>query len=59
MKFIFKGKTHSKRGSGLTIIPQKVLKLEVCEKMDIKKEIRELFIYHFRDKIKKNKEEKL
>ena len=52
-EILFKGKTHSKRGSGLTIIPQKVLKLEVCEKMDIKKEIRELFVYNFRDKLKK------
>ena len=58
-EILFKGKTHSKRGAGLTIIPQKVLKLEVCEKMDIKKEIRELFVYHFRDKLKKNKEENL
>jgi hypothetical protein len=55
-EILFKGKTHSKRGSGLTIIPQKVLKLEVCENMDIKKEIRELFIYHFRDKLTKNKD---
>jgi hypothetical protein len=52
-EILFKGKTHSKRGSGLTIIPQKVLKLEVCEGIDIKKEIREVFIYHFREKISK------
>ena len=52
-EILFKGKTHSKRGSGLTIIPQKVLKLEVCEGIDIKKEIKEIFIYHFREKISK------
>ena len=52
-EILFKGKTHSKRGSGLTIIPQKVLKLDVCEGIDIKKEIKEVFIYHFREKISK------
>ena len=51
---LFKGYTHSKRGSGLTTIPEKVLKLDVCEKMDIKKEIRLIFINHFREKIKHN-----
>jgi hypothetical protein len=55
-EILFKGKTHSKRGSGLTQIPQKVLKLDVCEGVDVKKEIKELFIYHFRDKIKKKTE---
>jgi hypothetical protein len=56
-EILFKGYTHSKRGSGLTKIPEKVLKLDVCENMNIKKEIRELFLYHFRDKIisRKNK----
>ena len=51
-EILFKGYTHSKRGSGLTIIPEKVLKLDVCEKMDIKKEIKQIFINHFREKIK-------
>jgi hypothetical protein len=51
-EILFKGKTHSKRGAGLTIIPQKVLKLEVCEGIDIKKEIKEVFIYHFREKLR-------
>jgi hypothetical protein len=56
-EILFKGYTHSKRGSGLTKIPEKVLKSDVCENMNIKKEIKEIFIYHFRDKInsKKNK----
>jgi hypothetical protein len=53
-EILFKGKTHSKRGSGLTKIPEKVLKLDICERIDVKKEIRELFLYHFRDKIKAN-----
>jgi hypothetical protein len=51
-EILFKGKTHSKRGAGLTKIPEKVLKLEICERIDIKKEIKKIFIYHFRDKVK-------
>ena len=47
---LFKGYTHSKRGAGFTKIPEKVLKFDVCEGMDIKKEIKQLFIYHFREK---------
>ena len=57
-EILFKGYTHSKRGSGLTKIPEKVLKLDVCEGMDIKKEIKQLFIGHFREKLKtKNADE--
>ena len=60
-EILFKGKTHSKRGSGLTKIPEKVLKLDVCKDIDIKKEIRQIFVHHFRDKIleKKNKKQQL
>ena len=47
---LFKGYTHSKRGSGLTKIPEKVLKLDVCEGINIKKEIKDIFIYHYRGK---------
>ena len=53
-QILFKGKTHSKRGSGLTKIPEKVLKLEICEGMDIKKEIRNLFIFNFREDLREN-----
>lgn len=49
-EILFKGYTHSKRGSGLTTIPEKVLKLDVCEGMDIKKEIKRIFVGHFREK---------
>jgi hypothetical protein len=56
-EILFKGYTHSKRGSGLTKIPEKVLKLEICENVDIKKEIRKIFIYHFKDKISSKKSE--
>jgi len=57
-EILFKGYTHSKRGSGLTKIPEKVLKLDICEGMDIKKEIRNVFVYHFKDKILAKKNEK-
>jgi hypothetical protein len=50
-EILFKGKTHSKRGAGLTRIPESVLKLDVCQGINIKREIKELFIYHFRDKL--------
>jgi hypothetical protein len=58
-KILFKGKTHSKRGSGLTKFPEKVLKLDVCEGIDIKKEIKNIFVYHFKDKIMAKKSEKI
>ena len=57
-EILFKGYTHSKRGSGLTKIPEKVLKLDICEGIDIKKEIKNVFIYHFKDKILAKKTEK-
>ena len=50
-EILFKGYTHSKRGSGLTKIPEKVLKLDVCEGINIKKEIKDIFVYHYKDKI--------
>lgn len=50
-EILFKGYTHSKRGSGLTKIPEKVLKLDVCEGMDVKKEIRTIFVHHFKQAI--------
>ena len=41
-EILFKGYTHSKRGSGLTRIPEKILKSDICEGMDIKTEIKKL-----------------
>lgn len=57
-EILFKGYTHSKRGSGLTKIPEKVLKLDVCEGINIKKEIKDVFTFHFKDKILSKKPEK-
>ena len=46
-KVLFKGYTHSKRGIGLTKFPEKVLKSDICINMDIKKEIKHLFIRYY------------
>jgi hypothetical protein len=60
-EILFKGKTHSKRGSGLTLFPEKVLnkviKMDICEGIDIKKEIKQLFIYQFREKLHEEQEQ--
>lgn len=57
-EILFKGKTHSKRGTGLTSIPKKFLDAnrrdELCEGIDIKREIKDIFIYHYRAKNRKN-----
>jgi hypothetical protein len=50
-EILFYGKTHSKRGMGLTKIPEKVLKYDVCEGLDVKQEIRNIFVHHFKCKI--------
>ena len=47
---LFKGKTHSKRGAGLMAIPEKVLQLDRCVNVDIKKSIKDAFVCHFRHK---------
>ena len=44
---LFKEKTHLKRGAGFTTIPEKLLYHKMCKNMDIKKEVKELFIHIF------------
>ena len=44
---LFKGKTHLKRGSGITTITDKLLKTERCKDLDIKTIIKEIFITTF------------
>jgi hypothetical protein len=56
-EILFTGYTHSKRGTGLTKIPEKVLKFDVCEGLDVKREIRNIFAHHFKDEIKSKKTE--
>jgi hypothetical protein len=53
-KILFKGYTHSKRGSGLIKIPEKVLKLDICKDTDIKNTIKNIFLRHYKDKDKDN-----
>lgn len=56
-EILFKGYTHSKRGLGLTKIPEKVLKFDITEGINIEKEIKNIFIYNFKDKILSKKKE--
>ena len=44
---LFKGKTHLKRGAGITTITDKLLKTERCKGLDIKTVIKEIFITVF------------
>lgn len=44
---LFKGKTHLKRGAGITTITDKLLKNERCKGLDIKRIIKEIFITTF------------
>lgn len=44
---LFKEKTHMKRGSGLKLIPEKLLKHDMCRSMVIQDEIRKIFRQHF------------
>lgn len=44
---LFKEKTHLKRGSGFTNIPEKLLIHSICENINIKRNMRELFINNF------------
>jgi hypothetical protein len=49
-EILFKGYTHSKRGLGITKLPEKILKSEKCKNLDIKKEIIDLFKYHYKNR---------
>jgi len=44
---LFKEKTHLKRGSGFVTVPEKLLNHIKCNKMDIKHEIKSIFIRVF------------
>lgn len=50
-QILFKGYTHSKRGAGLTKLPEKVLKLDICNNIDIKNEIKNIFVQHYKQSI--------
>jgi len=44
---LFKGYTHSKRGNGLTLFPEKLYNSEKCNNIDIKNEIKNIFTTYF------------
>ena len=44
---LFKEKTHLKRGSGFTSIPEKLLNHSICEKIDIIRTIKNIFIEYY------------
>jgi hypothetical protein len=44
---LFKEKTHLKRGSGFTSIPEKLLNHSICDNINVKRRLRELFINYF------------
>jgi len=49
---LFKEKTHMKRGSGFTTIPTKLLNHEQCNGLDIKQDIKCVFLSVFKTEIK-------
>jgi len=50
-QILFKGYTHSKRGAGLTLFPDKIQQnYTECEGINVKSEIKKIFIHHFREK---------
>jgi len=59
---LFKGKSHLKRGHGFTTITEKLLQKEICKNLNVRKEIRDIFITVYRianDKIVVSKTEKI
>lgn len=46
---LFKEKTHMKRGSGFTTIPPKLLNHERCNGLDIKKEVKGVFLSTYKN----------
>jgi hypothetical protein len=44
---LFKERTHLKRGSGITTIPDKLFRHEICCERDVKQEILETFLNKF------------
>lgn len=45
---LFKGKTHLKRGSGFTTIPEKLLTHPKCENMNMKQLIKQIFLEKYK-----------
>jgi hypothetical protein len=49
-ELLFKGKTHLKRGSGITTITEKFLRSPLCNGLNLSEEIKKIFIMHFDSK---------
>ncbi len=56
---LFKEKTHMKRGSGLTLIPEKLLKHKVCENKILSNEIKVIFQKYYGKYATENEELKI
>lgn len=54
---LFKEKTHMKRGSGFTTIPDKLLQHTICNGICIKKEIKNVFTNYFKKSESESKSE--
>jgi len=48
-EILFKGKTHSKRGLGMTKIPEKVLKSDICKNINLSNEIKKIFLEKYKN----------
>jgi hypothetical protein len=46
---LFKGYTHSKRGAGLTMFPEKLYKSERCKGYDLKQELKTITLLYLRE----------
>jgi len=46
-QILFKGKTHMKRGSGITTVPEKLLKHKLFNDLNVRKELCEIFKQYF------------
>jgi hypothetical protein len=46
-QILFKGKTHMKRGSGITTVPEKLLKHKLFNELNVRKELCEIFKEYF------------
>jgi hypothetical protein len=46
-KLLFKGKTHSKRGAGITRFPEILFRSPYCSEIDVKSEIKKMFLKKF------------
>ena len=44
---LFKERSHLKRGSGITSVPDKLLKHEKCKDINLKEEIKNIFVKNF------------